>query len=244
MSEALSAEDLLVRVGQQDLAAWGELYDRYAFRVFGLLIHILSSRKEAEEILAQVFQRLWSESPILSEEGGSVAAWLVVTARQTALDRLRIACKGKLRAEARAETAGTEKRTDAGSRNPKAFTSAAPAPKTMTKAAGPWSGAGKSGPGGCAKIAVLAGVPPAWLPRPREIELIDERLALLHKVINQLPMSQRQALELAIFAGLSETEIAAELGEPLGKTRTGLRAAVTFVKHRRRAILGTWAANI
>jgi len=244
MSESLSAEDLLARVGQQDLAALGELYDRYAFRVFGLMMHILSSRDEAEEILVQAFQRLWSESSPLSEEGGSVAAWLVVTARQAALDRLRIVRKGKLRPDARAETAGTEEGIETSSRNTKVFTSAPPAPKSVPKTAGPRTGAGKSGPGGRAKFAAMAGVPPAWLPRPGEIELIDDRLGLLHKVINQLPMSQRQALELAIFAGLSETEIAAELGEPLGKTRTGLRAAVTFVKHRRRAILGKWAANI
>jgi RNA polymerase sigma-70 factor (ECF subfamily) len=244
MSEAPSAEDLLARIAQQNLAAMGELYDRYAFRVFGLLMHILSSREEAEEILAQVFQRLWTESRILREEGSSVAAWLVVTARQAALDWLCIVRKGRLRPAARAEAAGGEKAIDTSSRYTKVSTSAPPAPRAATKTAGPRSGAGKSGPRGRATLAALLGVPPAWLPRPGEIELIDDRLELLHKVINQLPMSQRQALELAIFAGLSETEIAAELGEPLGKTRTGLRAAVTFVRHRRRAILGKWAANI
>jgi RNA polymerase sigma-70 factor (ECF subfamily) len=84
----------------------------------------------------------------------------------------------------------------------------------------------------------------AWLPQPKEITLIDARLVLLHKVIDQLPKPQRQALELAVFGGLSETEIATAMGEPLGKVRTSLRAAVTFVKHRRRAVCGTWAANI
>ena len=90
----------------------------------------------------------------------------------------------------------------------------------------------------------MGAVPSAWLPQPKEITLIDDRLVLLHKVIDQLPKPQRQALELAVFGGLSESEIAAEMGEPLGKVRTSLRAAVTFVKHRRRAVCGTWAANI
>ena len=74
--------------------------------------------------------------------------------------------------------------------------------------------------------------------------MIEDRLDLLHKVVHRLPESQQKALELALFRGLSESEIAGELGEPLGKVRTGLRAAVTFVKHRRLAILGKWAANI
>jgi RNA polymerase sigma-70 factor (ECF subfamily) len=83
-----------------------------------------------------------------------------------------------------------------------------------------------------------------WLPPPKDITLIDDRLVLLHKAIDQLPKPQRQALELAVFGGLSESEIATAMGEPLGKVRTSLRAAVTFVKHRRRAVCGTWAANI
>jgi DNA-directed RNA polymerase specialized sigma24 family protein len=74
--------------------------------------------------------------------------------------------------------------------------------------------------------------------------LINDRLALLYKVIDQLPKPQRQVLELAVFAGLSESEIAAEMSEPLGKVQRSLRAAVTFVKHRRRAVCGTWSANI
>ena len=87
-------------------------------------------------------------------------------------------------------------------------------------------------------------VPSAWLPQPNEITVIDARLVLIHKAVDQLPKPQRQALELAVFGGLSESEIAAEMGEPLGKVRTSLRAAVTFIKHRRRAVCGTWAANI
>ena len=89
MSEELPAEELLARVAQHDVAALSELYDRYAPRVYGLMAHILPSRDTAEEILQEVFVRLWSESPSLSQEGRSVVAWLVVTAREAAVDRLR-----------------------------------------------------------------------------------------------------------------------------------------------------------
>jgi DNA-directed RNA polymerase specialized sigma24 family protein len=82
------------------------------------------------------------------------------------------------------------------------------------------------------------------LPEPKEITLIDDRLVLLHKAINQLPKLQLQALELAVYGGRSESEIATEMGEPLGKAQRSLRAALTFVKHRRRAVCGTWSANI
>ena len=97
---------------------------------------------------------------------------------------------------------------------------------------------------GSPSVSVRSQVPAAWLPRPEAIRQIDERAAIFHKVVSQLPKPQREALDLALFSGCSETEIAAHLGEPLGRARSGLRAAVTFVRHRRRAILGTWAANL
>ena len=73
---------------------------------------------------------------------------------------------------------------------------------------------------------------------------MDERLDLLHRVLSELPKPQRRALELAVFGGLTEEEVAQELGEPLGKVKTAMRAAITFLRHRRRAVMGTWAANL
>jgi RNA polymerase sigma factor (sigma-70 family) len=241
MSEEL---ELLARLGRNDAAALGELYDRYSPRLFGLLTHILSAREEAEDILLEVFQRLCLESRTLAEQGSSVSAWLVVTTRQAALERTRSRRHSMPQPDAVRESAGTNKRTG---RSPRAVKTSAPIPlsaKTASKSSEPETVGGPAGPSAAARTLSTAPIPPAWLPRPGEIAVIDDRLDLLHKVINQLPRLQRQALEFAVFGGLGEAEIAAELGEPLGKVRSSLRAAVTFVKHRRRAILGTWAANI
>jgi len=241
MSEELPAEDLLVRVARQDVAAMSELYDRYAPRVYGLMARIFSSRDTAEEVLREVFARLWSESPTLSREGGSVAAWLVFTARGMAMDRLRAERRNALKAAAQGgPTAKAAKASTPGPRKSKT-TAAAPSPAKSLSAK---SEGGKSRPADGAGVAPRDIVPSAWLPLPKEIALIDSRLVLLYKVIDQLPKPQRQALELAVFGGLSESEIATEVGEPLGKVQRSLRAAVTFVKHRRRAVCGTWAANI
>ena len=199
MSGETSAEELLTPLERHDAAAFGELYDRFAPRVLGLLMQILPSRAEAEDILREVFHRLAGEAHTLAHDGASVAAWLILTAREAAVRR-RHQRDGEL--------------------------DAAQAP-------------GSSFPGG-----LTTGAPPHWLPRPEAIRLIDERAAIFHKVVNQLPKPQREALDLAVFNGCSEAEIASKLGEPLGRARSGLRAAVNFVRHRRHAILGTWAANI
>ena len=240
MSEDLSAENWLARMAQREVAALGELYDRYAPRVYGLMAHILPSRDAAEEILQEVFVRLWSESPRLSQEGGSVAAWLVVTAREAAVERLRALRRGAPKAGAPAHPGKTEKGSKTGRRRAKVADRVSSGSKSLsgkTEAMKPSSAEEAEAPG-------RRLLPFAWLPQPKDIAVIDERLVLLHKAINQLPKPQRQALELAVFGGLQESEIAAEMGEPLGKVRSSLRAAVTFVKHRRRAVCGTWAANI
>jgi RNA polymerase sigma-70 factor (ECF subfamily) len=84
----------------------------------------------------------------------------------------------------------------------------------------------------------------SWLPRAEQIALLERRSELLKKVIKQLPSHQRQALDLAVFDGYTEAEIAQKLGQPLGKVRTELRAAMSFLRHRLRAVMGTWVANI
>jgi RNA polymerase sigma-70 factor, ECF subfamily len=238
MSDELPAEDLLIRAAQQDLDALGELYDRYAPRVYGLVTQILASREGAEEILQEVFMRLWSESPRLAQEGRSVAAWLVVTAREAAVGQLRTLRKRATNDGAQGPVAG--KTINAPTRKSKT----AVHPPTALKPGEGKSGAMKIRSADATGSVALRSTPTSWFPGPREITLIDDRLVLLTKVMDQLPKPQRQALELAVFGGLSEVEIATEMGEPLGKVRTSLRAAVTFIKHRRRAVCGSWAANI
>lgn len=83
-----------------------------------------------------------------------------------------------------------------------------------------------------------------WLARPEAIAMVDDRSELLKKVINQLPKPQRSMLELALFEGLTEEEIAEKLSDPLGKAQSGLRAGMLFLRHRLRAVLGTWSAEI
>jgi RNA polymerase sigma-70 factor, ECF subfamily len=234
MSIELPAEHLLTRVAQQDVAALSELYDRYSPRIYGLMTRILPSREEAEDVLRDVFTRLWRESSTLSQQGGSVVAWLVMTARALAVDRLHPRKKSPAPV-LQAAGGNNAKEIDASSR--KSTVSRASAPK-LTDGKPKLQSTNSHRP-----LDAMAS-PSAWLPQPREISLIDDRLALLYKVIDQLPKPQRQALELAVFSGLSEADIATEMGEPLGKVQRSLRAAVTFVKHRRRAVCGTWAANI
>jgi len=83
-----------------------------------------------------------------------------------------------------------------------------------------------------------------WLPTPEEVLHLEERLGLLQKIVNQLPQSQRRALELAFFEGPSAEGIATALGVPMARAMAELRAALSFLRHRLRAVLGRWTADI
>jgi RNA polymerase sigma-70 factor (ECF subfamily) len=54
----------------------------------------------------------------------------------------------------------------------------------------------------------------------------DERRRLVAAAVAQLPPEQRETVELAYFRGLSQSEIAAALGQPLGTVKTRARLAL------------------
>jgi RNA polymerase sigma-70 factor (ECF subfamily) len=55
---------------------------------------------------------------------------------------------------------------------------------------------------------------------------LDEMRRLVTAAVAQLPAEQRQTVELAYFRGMSQTEIAAALGQPLGTVKTRARLAL------------------
>src|SRR5215471_2839988 len=67
-------------------------------------------------------------------------------------------------------------------------------------------------------------------PTPESLAIAGQASRSVIRALAAVPSEQRQALELAFFAGLSHSEIADQLGEPLGTVKTRIRMAVAKLR--------------
>ncbi len=74
----------------------------------------------------------------------------------------------------------------------------------------------------------------------REVERAETR-ALVRRSLADLPAPQRRVLELAYFGGMSQSEIAELLKEPLGTVKTRMRAGLEKLRTALRPIMGSEA---
>lgn len=99
VSSALDHE-LMRRVAAGDSGAFGDLFDRHASKVLGMLIQLLRRRELAEELLQEVFLHAWSRAADYRPQRATPAGWLLMLARSRAIDRLRAEGARRRREEA------------------------------------------------------------------------------------------------------------------------------------------------
>jgi len=85
----LTDGDLMTRTGAGDQAAFEALYHRHKGVVFGLLLHMLRDRGVAEDVMLDVFTRVWQQAASYRAGRASVKTWLVAITRHAAIDSLR-----------------------------------------------------------------------------------------------------------------------------------------------------------
>jgi RNA polymerase sigma-70 factor, ECF subfamily len=83
-----SDELLVARVQQRDRAAFTLLYDRHAPVIYALAAHLLNPT-DAEEVVQEVFLRLWRRAEQFDPERGSFKPWLLTVARNYIFDQLK-----------------------------------------------------------------------------------------------------------------------------------------------------------
>lgn len=69
--------------------ALGRVYDKYSKMAYSVALRVLRDGAAAEDVMQEVFLKLWQQPDSFSETRGNLCAWLAVVARNRSIDRLR-----------------------------------------------------------------------------------------------------------------------------------------------------------
>ena len=81
--------DLIAATGRGDRDAFRALYDATSAKLFAIILRIIRNRSSAEDILQDVYLKIWRGAASYSREAGPASAWLNSIARNRTIDLLR-----------------------------------------------------------------------------------------------------------------------------------------------------------
>ncbi|MGH6815200.1 MAG: sigma-70 family RNA polymerase sigma factor [Hyphomicrobiaceae bacterium] len=82
--------DLLVRVGRdRDRQAFRIVYTATSAKLFGIVVRILQRRDIAEEVLQDVYVKIWEKAAGFDPSRASPITWMATVARNRAIDEVR-----------------------------------------------------------------------------------------------------------------------------------------------------------
>jgi RNA polymerase sigma-70 factor (ECF subfamily) len=168
--------ELLHQMAAGNEQAFGAFYDRWHPLVHAVVLRVLRSADDVEEIVEETFWQAWRQSGRYEPTRGAVQTWILTIARSRALDRVRLTSRRR------------EEPID-----------------------------GESG----AQVLQLA-----TDDDPSMDAESAERRKLVAAALADLPREQREVLELGYFSGLSQSEIAERIRQPLGTIKTRMRLAM------------------
>jgi RNA polymerase sigma-70 factor (ECF subfamily) len=69
--------------------ALSRVYDLYSTVVFSVAMRVLRDSAAAEDVMQEVFLKLWQQPESFADHRGSLCGWLAVVARNRAIDKIR-----------------------------------------------------------------------------------------------------------------------------------------------------------
>lgn len=161
-------------VANGDAASLEVLYDRYVRQCFGLALRLLNNPQLAEEVVQEVYTKVWSRPDSYSAHKGKFISWLLSLVHHRCVDELR-------------------RRSN-----------------SETPLEDPITGS-----------LLDTAIDPA--PDPSDQAALREEQVAVRQALGQLAPGQREVLLLAYFGGLSQSQIASQLKQPLGTVKTRVR---------------------
>ena len=78
--------EVLVRTGDEDRAAFRDLYELTSAKLFGITYRICGERQAAEDVLHDVYLTIWKRAGAYEPSRASPITWLATIARNRAID--------------------------------------------------------------------------------------------------------------------------------------------------------------
>lgn len=165
--------DLIERIKRREPEGLTAIYDRFGGIAYSVFVRITHDHAVAEDLLQELFLRIWNRSRFFDETKGALGVWILSIARNMAIDYVRSA-------QARFTT----------------------------------------------RLLPIEDINPLFLSsKSKDVESTLDRRVIKSALAN-LNANEKRVLELAYFEGLSQSEIAAQLDEPLGTVKSWIRSGL------------------
>lgn len=84
-----SEEELIVLLKEKNEIGFHYLYDHYSGALYGIVLRIVQSKEYAEEVIQDVFVKIWNSIHQYDASKGRFYTWIINIARNTAIDYLK-----------------------------------------------------------------------------------------------------------------------------------------------------------
>ncbi len=82
-------EELVALLKNKDITAYNALYDNYSAALYGVITRIIPAEEIAEDILQEVFIKIWKSFESYDQSKGRLFTWMLNIARNSAIDYSR-----------------------------------------------------------------------------------------------------------------------------------------------------------
>ncbi len=85
----MDLEKLVEQFKAKDIQAFEKLYEMYHHSIHGVIVNIVKKHDVAEEVMQDVFVKIWQKSDSYSKQKGRFFTWILNIARNAAIDTVR-----------------------------------------------------------------------------------------------------------------------------------------------------------
>lgn len=85
----MTQEELLPLLLRKEEKAFTILYDMYSKSLFSIITNLIKDREEAEDVLQEVFVKIWKNIDTYNQSKGRLYTWMLNITRNTSIDKLR-----------------------------------------------------------------------------------------------------------------------------------------------------------